>query len=89
MFDLENRVLERWRVKKIRLDQCHQFTLIEGAAHECLEWLKNNGDEYLKACGANVGSSRAETEALLKRHTAFEDAPKFKVITFIPPKRIF
>ncbi len=66
-------------MKKSKLDQCHQFSLIEGAADECLEWLRSNGEEYLKACGSNVGKTREETEALLNKHTAFEEAPKFKV----------
>merc|ERR1711981_1446813 len=67
----ENRVLDYWTSKKKRLDQNQQFCLFERSARQSLAWIKEEGDIYLKT-HTYVGSTKEETQALLKEHTSFK-----------------
>ena len=67
----ENRVLDYWTSKKKRLDQNQQFCLFERSARQSLAWIKEEGDLYLKT-HTNVGTTKEETQALLKEHNSFK-----------------
>ncbi|XP_051163454.1 triple functional domain protein isoform X3 [Leptopilina boulardi] len=73
----ENKVLEYWTQRKKRLDQCHQYVLLEQSVKQTLEWIRDKGEVYL-ASHSNVGKNRVENEQLLHEHNKFKGEVKEK-----------
>ena len=71
----ENTVLDHWTQKKKKLDQCQQFVLFEESAKQALDWILETGEKYLQS-HQSLGSTREETEQLLREHNDFKASAK-------------
>ncbi|XP_033224250.1 kalirin isoform X3 [Belonocnema kinseyi] len=70
----ENKVLEYWTQRKKRLDQCHQYSVLDHSAKQTLEGMREKV-EYL-TLHTSVGKNRAENEQLLDEHNTFKAGVK-------------
>ena len=76
----ENKVLEYWTQRKKRLDQCHQYSVLDHSARQTLEGMREK-IEYL-TLHTNVGKNRVENEQLLDEHNTFKAGVKVRNAKF-------
>ncbi|CAG0918915.1 unnamed protein product [Notodromas monacha] len=73
---LESRVLESWTQKKQRMEQCHDFAVVELTTQQELEWLRREAEEYLKSRENGLLVNSVDAQNLKAEHQEFENGPK-------------